>query len=292
MERKELVQLKEDVAGGNHEKDQQSKSEQTEDNTAADGKIQVVPEENPEDKDASKCNEEALFLDRDALELIFRYALTNESAKRSAGTLIKRLFALCDTFARDAIVRVVKRFSKVRFGCGLITLAKDKDILRFDTFDIGSNDNGGCAGLVKVPDLFQLRELKYSALETWSRKDQYPPTLGFALALIKNNVDTLKVLNGVPFWHLKEPLPALRLDRFVYQIGRNAPLSQDMGNLAQCTIKKFEYCFKTLYGNTNEATEKAIELGFTPELTNGTTIFKRRVEVATGRIVTAVCFLT
>lgn len=43
---------------------------------------------------------------------------------------------------------------------------------------------------------------------------------------------------------------------------------------------------------TNEATEKATELGFTPDIIDGTAVFKRQVEVATGRIVTAVCILT
>ncbi|KAH7696764.1 hypothetical protein AAVH_36163 [Aphelenchoides avenae] len=456
MERKELVQLKKDAVGGNHEKEQPAKSEQLEDNSAAGGQIEVLPEEKPEDKSASNGEQEALFLDRDALELIFRYALANESAKKSAGTLIKRLFALRDTFARDAIVRVVKRFPEVRFaGGGVITLVKDKetavvtvaqfvwmmrwDMLRFDTFDIGSYDKAGCASLIKVADLFQLRELKYSTVETWSRKtvtwdnnfvpnvthlvDQYPASLDLALALIKNNVDTLKVLDRVPLWRLKEPLPALHLDRFVCQIGQGVPVSPDVGNLTQCTIAKFEYSFAFYHNNiqlplsfladvhcqeihwhlcafrgfesplegqanvhtrqisiqaeaetalfrdafhlraqdietvrrffpslarvdlhvlanyryywmvdsvmrffakvqqfgqalasaqgefslqqsvcmsferwsddhTNEATEKAIELGFTPEVVNGTTIFKRHVEVAPGRSVTAVCTLT
>ncbi|KAH7700100.1 hypothetical protein AAVH_32784 [Aphelenchoides avenae] len=455
MERKELVQLKEDAIGGNHEKEQPSKSEQAEDNGAEDVKIEVLPGEQPEDEAASKGDEEALFLDRDALEMIFRYALANESAKRSAGTLIKRLFALRDTFARDAIVRVVKRFPEVRFaGGGVITLVKDKetavvtvaqfvwmlrwDMLRFDTFNIGSYDKAGCAVLIKVANLFHLRELKYSTVETWSRKtvtwdnnfvpnvthlvDQYPASLDLALALIKNNVDTLKVLDGVPLWRLKEPLPSLHLDRFVYQTEPYGPLSQDMGNLAQCTVVNFEYSVKSLHDNrplplsfladvhcqevhwnlrafrgfesppegqsnvhtrqiciqaecvwvddaffhlraldieavrrffpslllidlhirayhdrcvwqvrnlmhffakvqqfgqalasahgefalqqsvrmsfkrgsdvhSDTATEKAIELGFTPEVTNGTTIFKRQVEVAPGRSVTAVCTL-
>ncbi|KAH7720694.1 hypothetical protein AAVH_11745 [Aphelenchoides avenae] len=451
MESKELVQLKEDADGGNLEKEQLSKSEQLEDSSTVDGKIEVVPEEKPEHKSASNGEQEALFLDRDALELIFRYALANESAKRSAGTLIKRLFALRDTFARDAIVRVVKRFPEVRFSGGHITLVKDKetavvtvaqfvwmmrwDMLRFDKFDIGSYDNAGCVSLIRAADLFQLRELKYSTVETWSRKivtrdddlvpkithvtEQYPASLGLALALVENNVDMLKVVDEVPIWRLKEPLPALHLDRFVYRTCWM--LSQDMGNLAQCTIDMFEYCFAmsdhttrlplsflaginckeirwVLYGfhgfesppegqtnehtrqiciqaictpysdefhlraldieavrrffpsllrvdlhirggyygsawtvndlmrffakvqqfnqalasaqgefalqqsvcmsfkrgsdvHANDATEKAIELGFIPEVTNGTTIFKRQVEVAPGRTVTAVCTL-